>query len=126
LGISGALVASSGVVVALTTPIFTSVLSQMADYSSSVRQLLFHYRTQRNLAEEVGVISYSETGKQKEREALEEVNNKISEYQEHSDSLRRGSQRLVWSQSFVIIVSALVASFGGYVVAAIKCGKYSC
>ncbi len=126
LGVIGALVASSGAVVAVTTPIFTSVLSQMADYSASVRLLLFHYRAERNLAKEVGIVSFKESGKEAEREALRKCEQRISEYQEHSDSLKRGTQRLVWSQSLVIGFSAIVAAFGGYVVSFIKCGNYSC
>jgi hypothetical protein len=125
-GVNGALVASSGVVVAITTPIFTSVLSQMADFAASVRLLLFHYRTEQSLAKEVGIISFKEFGKEAEREALRECERKIAEYQEHSESLNRGTQRLVWSQSLVIGFSAIVAAFGGYVVSFSKCGNYSC
>ena len=125
-GVEGAIVASTGVVVAITTPLFAIFMGQMADYSVGVRLILFSCRQDRAFGETVGLVSFSEAGKQKELDARNLVDQKIDEFSKIEASLRKSSSALISVQSWVIAASALIASFAGYVKNYLLCGMVTC
>ena len=125
-GIEGAVVASTGVVVAVTTPLFAIFLGQMADYSVGVRLVLFNFRSEKSFGDAVGLVSFSEEGKQKEREAMSQVVEKIDEFSKVEASVRKSSNSLISVQSWVVAASALIASFAGYAHHLFLCGAFTC
>ena len=90
-GVEGAVITSTGVVVAVTTPMFAIFMGQLADYSVGVRMILFSHRRDKALMDELGIVSYSEAGKQKERDARVLVDQKIDEFSRIEASLRKSS-----------------------------------
>ena len=125
-GIDGAIVASTGVVVAVTTPLFANFLGQLADYSVDVRLHFYNYRREKSLANDVGVVSFSEEGKQAERQALSDIVGKIDEFSKIESSLKKSNNELISVQSKVVAASALIASFAGYAESLFSCGKLTC
>ena len=126
LWFKGALVASTGVIVAVTTPIFAKTISQLSDYATSVRMQLYAFRLDRASAKNLMPVSFDAVGQQNEKDALAKLEAKIAEFVEHQTSLNNESNKLVKTQSGVVAIAALVASFGGYLMSYIKNGCFEC
>lgn len=126
LWLKGALVASMGVIVAVTTPIFAKTISQVSDSSTSVRIQLYAFRLDRASAKNFMPVAFDAVGQQKEEDALTKLEAKIAEFVEHQISLNLDSSRLVRTQSGVVATAAMIASFGGYLMSYLNFGCLEC
>ena len=126
LWLKGALVASTGVIVAVTTPIFAKTISQVSDYATSVRMQLYAFRLDRASAKASMPVAFDAQGQQKEKDSLAKLEAKIAAFVKHQNLLNVDYRKLVRTQSGVVAIAALVASFGGYIISLFECGALEC